>query len=81
MLTKGFAKALAPRQIRVNCIAPGAILPAENGEDSAEDLMARVPMHRLGTVEEIAQTVLFLLGGPKFLSGTVIPLDGGQLLR
>ena len=81
MLAKGFAKALAPRGVRVNCIAPGAILPGENDEDSVEELVARVPMKRLGTLEEITQTVLFLLGGPKYLSGVIIPIDGGQLLR
>lgn len=80
MLAKGFAKALAPR-VRVNCLAPGAILPGENDEDSVETLVARVPMQRLGNVEEVVQSVLFLLGGAGFTSGAVLPVDGGQLLR
>jgi NAD(P)-dependent dehydrogenase (short-subunit alcohol dehydrogenase family) len=80
MLAKGFAKALAPR-VRVNCLAPGAILPGENDEDSVETLVARVPMKRLGSVEEVAGSVLFLLGGAGFTSGAVLPVDGGQLLR
>ena len=80
MVAKGFAKALAPR-VRVNCLAPGAILPGENDEDDVETLIARVPMKRLGSVEEVAQSVVFLLGGAGFTTGAVLPLDGGQLLR
>ncbi|RYX83466.1 SDR family oxidoreductase [bacterium] len=81
MLCKGFAKGLAPRHIRVNCIAPGAILPGEDDEVSAEELIARVPLGRLGGSEEAARTALFLLAGSNFLTGITIPLEGGQLLR
>ncbi|BCM92323.1 glucose 1-dehydrogenase [Abditibacteriota bacterium] len=81
MLCKGFAKALAPRRVRVNCIAPGAILPVEGEENSVEELVARVPLRRLGGVEEVARTAVFLLGGSEFLTGIIIPLEGGQLLR
>ena len=81
MVGKGFAKALAPRGVRVNCIAPGAILPGENDEDSAAEMVARVPLGRLGGVEEVASAVVFLLNGTGFLTGTTLPLDGGQLLR
>lgn len=81
MLTKGFAKALAPRNVRVNCIAPGAILPAENDEESVAELVARVPLGRLGETEEVERTVVFLLNGTGFVTGTTVPLDGGQLLR
>ena len=81
MLVKGFAKALAPRGVRVNCLALGAILPGEGDDDSTEQLVARVPMGRLGTPDEVAQAVVFLLSGPGFITGTTISLDGGQLLR
>ena len=81
MLSKGFAKALAPRQIRVNCVAPGAILPGENDEDSIEELVARVPLARLGQTEEVARSVLFLLSGTGFITGVSLSVDGGQLLR
>lgn len=80
MVAKGFAKALAPR-VRVNCLAPGAILPGENDEDGVDVLVARVPIGRLGRVEEVAAAVVFLLGDGSFISGAVLPLDGGQLLR
>lgn len=82
-LTQSLAKAFAP-QVRVNCIAPGTILlPSENqGEaDDEATLRERVPMKRLGTPEEIAQSVVFLLGGPNFITGHVLSVDGGEHLR
>jgi pteridine reductase len=88
MLTEALAKALAPN-VRVNCICPGTILlPSESqGQDdgeSADDeasLVARIPMNRLGSVEEIAETALFLLFGPSFITGAVLPVDGAQRLK
>lgn len=85
MLTQWLAKALAPA-VRANCICPGTILlPSEKqgGEygDDEESLKARVPLGRLGTVEEIADCVVFLLGGPGFISGAVLPVDGAERLR
>ena len=78
MLCAGFAKAWAPR-VRVNCIAPGTI--AASDENFEADLLRRIPFGRAGTSEEIAQTALFLLGGPQFITGTTIRVDGGQFLR
>lgn len=91
MLTQALAKALAPT-VRVNCICPGTILePSETqGETQGEDdespddaaaLAARIPLRRLGTPEEIAATVVFLIGGPQFISGAILPVDGAQRLR
>jgi NAD(P)-dependent dehydrogenase (short-subunit alcohol dehydrogenase family) len=87
MLTQALAKALAPH-VRVNCICPGTILlPSETqGEDDeySDDemhLRSRVPLGRFGTPEEIAQTVAFLIGGPQFISGAILPVDGAELLR
>lgn len=82
MLTEALAKALAP-SVRVNCICPGTILaPSEDqgGEDEAGTI-SRIPMGRLGTPEEIARTVAFLIGGPSFITGAILPVDGGQRLR
>lgn len=82
-LTQGLAKALAPR-VRVNCLCPGTILEPSStpgaGDDAAE-LVKRIPFGRLGTGEEIAQAALFLLGGPSFITGAVLPVDGAQILR
>ncbi len=88
MLTEAMAKALAPHA-RVNCICPGVILPPSQtqGEDDGEfaddeaSLAARVPLGRIGTPEEIAHAVVFLIGGPGFISGAVLPVDGAQRLR
>ena len=90
-LTEGLAKALAPH-VRVNCLCPGTILPPSetqgetqgNSEEYADDvaqLTARIPLGRLGSVEEIAQTVVFLIGGPGFISGAILPVDGAEHLR
>jgi NAD(P)-dependent dehydrogenase (short-subunit alcohol dehydrogenase family) len=83
MLTQTLAKALAP-QVRVNCICPGTILPPseiQNEADEEAELVKRVPFGRLGTPQEIAQTAVFLLGGPAFITGAILPVDGGQMLR
>lgn len=83
MLTQTLAKALAP-QVRVNCLCPGTILlpSQEQGEaDEEEELVKRIPFGRLGTTEEIALTAVFLLGGPQFITGAVLPVDGAQILR
>lgn len=83
MLTQSLAKALAPR-VRVNAICPGTILPPSEHQNEADDvdaLVARVPQQRLGTPEEIAQAVAFLIGGPQFITGAVLTVDGGQSLR
>lgn len=87
MLTQALAKALAPH-VRVNCICPGTImLPSEtqgNDDEYSDDethLRSRVPLGRFGTPEEIAQSVVFLIGGPQFISGAILPVDGAEYLR
>ncbi|MBV9469744.1 MAG: SDR family oxidoreductase, partial [Abitibacteriaceae bacterium] len=83
MLTESLALALAPT-VRVNCICPGTILlPSQTqGENDDEaTLKRRIPAGRLGTPEEIAATVVFLIGGPTFITGAVLPVDGAQHLR
>lgn len=83
MLTQAMAKALAPR-VRVNCICPGTILSPsfdQGAGNSEAELVARIPFGRMGTALEIAQTVVFLLGGPTFITGAIIAVDGGESLR
>ena len=79
MLTRALARELAP-EVRVNAIAPGAILWPENGQDEValQRLISRTPLKRLGTPREIADTVLFLIKDAGFISGQVIPVDGGR---
>ena len=81
MLTQSMAKALAPR-VRVNCVCPGTILPPESQNMGSEaELIGRIPFGRMGETLEIAQTVVFLLGGPAFITGAVVTVDGGESLR
>ena len=83
MLTEALAKALAPH-VLVNCICPGTILlPSQTqGENDDEaSLIARIPLQRTGTLEEIAETAHFLLFGPSFISGAILPVDGAERLK
>lgn len=81
-LTRGLACELAP-EIRVNGIAPGAIIwPAHDlTAEQKQQVLATIPMGRLGQAQEIAETVAFLLGGPSYLTGQIIALDGGRSSR
>lgn len=83
MLTQALALALAPT-VRVNAIAPGTILvpsQTQGADDVEAELLPKIPLGRLGSAEEIASAVLFLLGGPPFISGAILPVDGAQRLR
>lgn len=78
-MTRALAIDLAPR-VRVNAIAPGAILWPEHDEDPArrEELLARTPLARTGTAEEVAEAVRWLLQDAGFVTGQVMRLDGGR---
>ncbi len=79
-LTKALAKELAPH-IQVNAIAPGPILPpSDMGASARARVAARVPLKRWGSPQDIANTVRFLIEGTDFMTGSVIFVDGGQLI-
>ncbi len=79
-LTKALAKELAP-SIQVVAIAPGPILPPPNMSASARArVAARVPLKRWGSPQDIVNTVLFLIEGTDFMTGSVVFVDGGQLI-
>ena len=79
-LTSALAKELAPA-IQVVAIAPGPILPPKDMSASARArVAARVPLKRWGGAQEIVNTVLFLIEGTDFMTGSVIFVDGGQLI-
>jgi pteridine reductase len=83
MMTKSLALELAPA-IRVNGIAPGAILwPGEQSIELKEQdkaaILAQIPLQQLGTATDIAQTLLFLLKAP-YITGHIITVDGGRSL-
>ncbi len=79
-LTRGLAKALAPH-VLVNAVAPGTVLLADSYDEEEENrLIERTPLKRIGTPEDIARTVAFLIEGSDFITGAVIPVDGGRSL-
>jgi NAD(P)-dependent dehydrogenase (short-subunit alcohol dehydrogenase family) len=76
MLTRCLARALGP-EILVNSIAPGTIqFP---GEPPDEDYIRRVPLHRIGTGEDIAEAVAYLTKAD-FVTGQILVVDGGRSL-
>jgi len=81
MVTRSLALEMAPH-VRVNAVAPGAILWPEQGKSEAakQKLMERTPMARLGTPHEIAAAVRWLLDDAGYLTGQVLRLDGGRTL-
>jgi len=82
-LTKVAALDYADQGIRVNVVAPGPILThhLEAAGPQAQRLAGlSTPMRRTGTAEEVARTVLWLCSEESsFITGTVIPIDGGQM--
>jgi len=83
MLTQTLAKELAPR-IRVNGVSPGSILwPQDSAEISEEDknlMLERIALHRQGSPQDIADTVLFLANS-NYITGQIINIDGGRTLN
>jgi pteridine reductase len=79
-LTKGLSKVLAP-YVTVNAVSPGTVLLAENYIRDEEDyLISRTPLKRIGTPEDIANTIAFLIEGSDFITGEIINVDGGRSL-
>jgi NAD(P)-dependent dehydrogenase (short-subunit alcohol dehydrogenase family) len=86
-LTQSLAGELAPDRIRVNCIAPGPIdTPihatwADDLEEAYRWLKSQVPLGRIGDPDEVARWIALLLSPvSSFMTGAVIPLDGGQVI-
>jgi pteridine reductase len=81
MLTVSLAKELGP-EVRVNGVAPGAVLWPEAGKAYADqqELIARTALKRAGTPEDVAGAVLFLLRDARFVTGEILKVDGGRML-
>ncbi|MEM7561726.1 MAG: pteridine reductase [Pseudomonadota bacterium] len=81
MLVKTLALELAP-EVRVNGIAPGAILWPEGDHDAAKQqaILDQIPMARSGSPQAIAATVVFLACND-YITGEIIRVDGGRLLK
>lgn len=78
--TKGWARDLGPKGIRVNTVQPGPIDTEMNPADGefADHVKAMVPLGRYGKAEEIAAAVAFLAGpDATYISGTTLTVDGG----
>lgn len=79
-MTKALAKELAP-EIAVNAVAPGPVLlPEDFDEDAAERIRKATLLERLGSPDDIAAAVLFLVEGSDFVTGHVLVVDGGRLI-
>jgi NAD(P)-dependent dehydrogenase (short-subunit alcohol dehydrogenase family) len=79
MITRALAKAFAP-EITVNSVAPGVIL-SSGQEPRIEEMIAATPARRSGTVEEVADAVLYFLNATNFVTGQVLAVDGGLSQR
>ncbi len=78
-VTLSLAKELGP-DVRVNAIAPGAILWPENDNDqnARQQIISRTPLKRIGDPQDIARTAHFLISSSDFISGQTITVDGGR---
>ncbi len=83
-MTKALAKELGPSGITVNCITPGVIDTEMNAHLSAEDiaeLCEETPLGRLGSPDDIAETVAFLASAEAgFITGQIIGVNGGFVI-
>lgn len=86
MLTKTLAQELAPR-VRVNGIAPGAILWPDDShkkqedklsDDNKEKMLAKIPLQQRGHEQDIARAILFLVKDAPYITGQIITVDGGR---
>lgn len=82
MMTKSLAKELGP-EIRVNGVAPGAIMWPENeiDSDTQDDIVSRTALKRSGMPEDIAAAVLFLVRDAHYITGQILPVDGGRSIN
>jgi pteridine reductase len=81
MLTRVLARSLAP-EVTVNAIAPGAVLVPDDYDAAERDRLARTtPLGRLGRPEDAVAALLYLLEGGDYVTGDVLVVDGGRLIR
>lgn len=76
-MTRAMAKEFAPT-ITVNAVAPGFMVPPESLTDQARAaLVARTPLQRWGSAEDVAAAVMFFLAGTDYATGSILQVDGG----
>ncbi len=80
--TVGFAREVAPFNIRVNTVSPGVIdteIHQASPPDRLKNLIASLPTGRMGAPEEVAQAIVWLLSDQaSYLSGTIVPITGAR---
>lgn len=80
-MTRSMAIEMSSRNIRLNCVAPGFIgteMTDKMEEKQKEAILDRIPLHRLGTPEDVAGVVAFLLSdSSSYITGQVIQVNGG----
>jgi 3-oxoacyl-[acyl-carrier protein] reductase len=84
-MTKGLARELAPKGIRVNAVSPGTVDNDFHARFSTREMLdamrASAPAGRLGTNEEVADTILFLCSdAARYIYGQTIEINGGMLM-
>jgi 3-oxoacyl-[acyl-carrier protein] reductase len=83
-LTKTLARQLAPYGINVNAVSPHAIeteMSAQWSEERRKEIIASIPLGRLGKPEDVAEAVLFLASDEaSFITGDVLEVNGGALM-
>lgn len=83
-LTKALAKEVGLSGIRVNCIAPGVIMTdmmSSFSQSELDDIKEDIPLHKFGTPEDVANTVLFISSDKaSFITGQVFNVNGGQVI-
>jgi len=82
MMVKTLARELGP-DVRVNGIAPGAILWPEQGlsGDAKREILSRTALQRPGSPDDIARTLLFLVRDAGYITGQIINVDGGRTIQ
>jgi 3-oxoacyl-[acyl-carrier protein] reductase len=83
-LTKTLARQLAPYHINVNAVSPHAIeteMSAQWSEERRKEIIASIPLGRLGKPEDVAEAVLFLASdAASFITGEILDVNGGALM-
>jgi 3-oxoacyl-[acyl-carrier protein] reductase len=83
-MTKAMAVELAPRNIRVNCIAPGVItteMSQDVRDNAGEQILENILLKRFGTPEDIANLAVFMASDfSSYITGEIIHIDGGLKL-
>ena len=78
-LTREMASDFGPLGVRVNAIAPGEINTDILSPGTEKEILPGIPMHRLGTTDEVADTIYFLCSGQaSYVNGAEIHINGGQ---